>query len=118
MPVGCIPGRATVTRNPSIPASALTAFNFSYRIPGLRNWLTIYADGMANDEPNPIAYPVQSAWNPGLYVPQFPKLHNLDLRVEGIYTNIPSYPGVGPYYFNEHYADGYQDVRRDHGQLD
>jgi membrane-associated phospholipid phosphatase len=93
---------------PVDPGKRFNGFNLSYRIPGLRNWLTIYADGMANDEPNPIAYPVQSAWNPGLYIPQFPKLRNLDLRVEGIYTNIPNYPGVGPYYFNQHYADGYR----------
>ncbi len=93
---------------PVDPGKRFNGFNFSYRLPGLRNWMTIYADGMANDEPNPIAYPLQSAWNPGLYFPQLPKLPNLDLRVEGIYTNIPSYPGKGPYYFNEHYADGYR----------
>ncbi len=90
------------------PGKRFNGFNFSYRVPGLRNWLLIYADGMANDEPNPIAYPKQSAWNPGVYFPQLPKLPNLDLRVEGIYTNIPNYPGIGPYYFNEHYADGYR----------
>ena len=26
---------------------------------------------------------------------------------KGIYTNVPGYPGVGPYYFNTHYANGY-----------
>ena len=90
------------------PGKRFNGFNFSYRVPRLRNWLVVYADGMANDEPNPIAYPTRSAWNPGIYLPQLPGLHNLDLRVEGIYTNIPNYPGVGPYYFNEHYADGYR----------
>jgi membrane-associated phospholipid phosphatase len=95
------------------PGKRFNGINFSYRIPGLRNWLVLYADGMANDEPNPIAYPTVSAWNPGLYFPQLPKLPNLDLRVEGIYTNIPGYPGVGPYYFNERYADGY----RTYGQI-
>ena len=90
------------------PGKRFNGLNFSYRLPGLRNWVTLYADGMANDEPNPIAYPKQSAWNPGLYFPQLPKLHNMDLRVEGIYTNIPDYPGVGRYYANAHYADGYR----------
>ena len=42
---------------PVDPGKRFNGFNFSYRLPGLRNWLTIYADGMANDEPNPIAYP-------------------------------------------------------------
>ncbi len=98
---------------PVDPGKRFNGFNFSYRVPGLRNWLLLYADGMANDEPNPIAYPKQSAWNPGIYLPQIPKLRNLDLRVEGIYTNIPNYPNVGPYYANAHYADGY----RNYGQI-
>jgi membrane-associated phospholipid phosphatase len=98
---------------PVDPGKRFNGINFSYRIPGLRNWLLLYADGMANDEPNPIAYARESAWNPGIYLPQFPKLRNMDLRVEGIYTNIPDYNGVGPYYANAHYADGY----RTYGQI-
>ncbi len=90
------------------PGKRFNGINFSYRLPGLRNWVTLYADGMANDEPSPIAYAHESAWNPGLYFPQIPKLHNLDLRVEGLYTNIPGYFGVGRYYANAHYADGYR----------
>ncbi len=90
------------------PGKRFNGFNFSYRLPLLRNWVTLYADGMANDEPNPVAYADRSAWNPGLYFSHLPKLPNMDLRVEGIYTNIPNYQGVGPYYFNEHYADGYR----------
>ncbi len=92
---------------PVDPGKRFNGFNFSYRIPGFRNWATLYADGMTNDEPNPIAYPTKSAWDVGLYFPQLPKLRNLDLRVEGIYTNIPSYPGIGPVYLNTHYANGY-----------
>ena len=89
------------------PGKRYTGFNFSYRVPTLRDWLTFYVDGMANDEPNPIAYPKQSAWNPGLYFPKLPYLPNLDLRLEGVYTNIIDYPLVGPYYANERYAQGY-----------
>ena len=92
---------------PVDPGKRFNGFNLSYRIPGIRNWAVLYADGMTNDEPNPIAYPTKSAWDVGLYLPQLPKLPNLDLRVEGLYTNIPSYPGVGPIYFNTHYANGY-----------
>jgi hypothetical protein len=92
---------------PVDPGKRFNGFNFSYRLPGLHNLVTLYADGMTNDEPNPIAYPTVAAWDAGLYFPKLPKLPNLDLRVEGIYTNIPSYPGTGPYYFNTHYANGY-----------
>ncbi len=98
---------------PLDPGKRYTGFNFSYRLPKLRDWAVLYADGMANDEPNPIRYPRQSAWNPGLYFPKLPMLPNLDLRLEAVYTNIPSYPGTAPYYSNNHYAQGYTN----YGQL-
>ena len=89
------------------PGKRYTGFNISYRVPKLRDWMTFYVDGMANDQPNPVAYPKQSAWNPGLYFPKLPYFPNLDLRVEGVYTNLIDYPGVGEYYKNERYAQGY-----------
>ena len=89
------------------PGKRYTGINVSYRVPKLRDWATLYIDGMANDEPNPIAYPQDSAFNPGLYFPKLPKFHNLDLRIEGVYTNIIGYPGTAPYYSNVHYAQGY-----------
>ncbi len=89
------------------PGKRYTGFNFSYRLPKLRDWATFYVDGMANDQPNPIAYYHQSAWNPGLYFPKLPHFHNVDLRVEGVFTNVINYPGVGEYYKNERYAQGY-----------
>jgi hypothetical protein len=89
------------------PGKRYTGINVSYRVPKLRDWAVFYVDGMANDEPNPIAYPLDSAFNPGLYFPKLPKFHNLDLRLEGVYTNIIGYPGVAQYYSNVHYAQGY-----------
>jgi len=89
------------------PGKRYTGFNFSYRLPKLRDWATFYVDGVANDQPNPIAYYHQSAWNPGLYFPKLPYVHNADLRVEGVYTNVINYPGIGEYYKNERYAQGY-----------
>jgi membrane-associated phospholipid phosphatase len=89
------------------PGKRYNGINCSYRLPKLRDWVTLYIDGMANDEPNPIAYPQDSAFNPGLYFPKLPKLPKLDLRVEGIYTNVPGLPDLGPYYQNNRYAQGY-----------
>jgi membrane-associated phospholipid phosphatase len=89
------------------PGKRYTGINASYRLPQLRDWVTFYVDGMANDEPNPIAYPQDSAFNPGLYFARLPHIPKMDLRVEGIYTNVPGYPGLGPYYVNTHYAQGY-----------
>jgi hypothetical protein len=89
------------------PGKRYTGFDFSYRLPKMRDWVTFYVDGMANDQPNPIAYYHQSAWNSGLYFPKLPYLPNLDLRVEGVYTNVIGYPGIGEYYKNIRYAQGY-----------
>ncbi|MGA9565880.1 MAG: capsule assembly Wzi family protein [Candidatus Korobacteraceae bacterium] len=89
------------------PGKRYTGINVSYRVPKLRDWMVFYVDGMANDEPNPIAYPLDSAFNPGLYFPKLPKLPNIDLRLEGVYTNIVGYPGTAPYYSNNHYPQGY-----------
>ncbi len=89
------------------PGKRYTGFNVSYRVPKLRDWVTFYVDGMANDQPNPINSERQSAWNPGLYFPKLPHLPKLELRVEGVYTNLIGYPGVGEYYKNIRYAQGY-----------
>jgi hypothetical protein len=62
---------------------------------------------MANDEPNTIAYPQDSAFSAGLYFSHLPKLPKLDLRVEGVYTNIPGFSAPAAYYANAHYAQGY-----------
>jgi hypothetical protein len=92
---------------PIEPGDRRTDFYFSYRIPGIRDWLTLYAEGMAEDEPLPLLYPRRSAWNPGLYLPKFPKLNKMDLRVEAVYTDLPNLRITGYFYINGHYANGY-----------
>jgi hypothetical protein len=87
------------------PGKRFTGFDVSYRLPN--NFVTFYVEGMANDQPSPINSERQSAWNPGLYFPKLPHLPKLDLRVEAVYTNLIGYPGLGPYYQNERYAQGY-----------
>jgi membrane-associated phospholipid phosphatase len=87
------------------PGKRYTGFDLSYRLPN--NFLTFYVEGMANDQPNPINSERQSAWNPGLYFPKLPHLPKLDLRVEAVYTNLIGYHGIGEFYKNQRYADGY-----------
>ncbi len=89
------------------PGDRRTGFDFSYRIPGLRNWLILYNGSMAEDEPNPIAYPRRSAMNPGIYFPQIPGIRKLDLHVEAGYTNLPNDYWAARFYKNTHYAGGY-----------
>jgi hypothetical protein len=97
----------TIPGLPDDPGDRRSAFDFSYRLPGIRDWLTLYADSFTEDEFSPIAYPRKSNFRAGLYMPRAPKLSALDLRVEGIYTDIPNLQGVGVAYGNNHYLSGY-----------
>jgi hypothetical protein len=102
-------------------SSRENAFDFSYRVPKLRNWLTLYGEAFAHDQiaffidpkarPLPLGYPDRAAWDTGIYIPQFPKLRRLDFRAEGGYTNNPLGPGGGYdngfYYAQNRYLSGY-----------
>jgi len=83
-------------------------FDFSYRVPYLRKWLTIYDDSIAADNPSPLASPRRAGVSPGFYIPQFPLLHKLDLRVEAPLTDSVSHNTSGQYiYWDNFYRDLY-----------
>jgi hypothetical protein len=92
------------------PGDRRSTFDFSYRIPGFRKWLTLFEDSFVEDEISPIGYPRRSAHNPGLYLSQVPGVPHLDLRVEASYTNLPDLiqpTNGGFFYWNVRYLDGY-----------
>ena len=89
------------------PGDRRTGFDFSYHIPKLRKWLVLYNDSYAEDEISPLGYPRRSAMNPGVYMPQLPKLPKMDLRLEASYTDLPNLEPVGFYYYNLGYRSGY-----------
>ena len=69
----------------SNPGKRSSAFDFSYRVPGLRKWLTIYSDSLVVDEFSPIGS-TRPTLNPGIYLPQIAKLHKLEFRAEFLQT--------------------------------
>jgi hypothetical protein len=73
------------------PGARFSAFDFTYRLPFPRNWLTLYTDSEAHDSPSPMAKPFHSSFRPGLYLSHVPRIPRLDLRVEGADTDS-SYP--------------------------
>lgn len=85
-------------------------FDFAYRIPKLRDWATFYADAFTDDEPNPWLAWNKTALTSGVYLSQIPKIPKLDLRVEGVFTDLP---GGGPvvqhgfFYNNDRFRSGY-----------
>jgi len=71
------------------PGARFGAFDFSYRLPYLRHWLTLYADGEVHDDVSPIDAPRRASWRPGFYLSHVPGLPKLDLRAEAVYTDPP-----------------------------
>ncbi len=99
--------------SPSDPGNRRTGLDFTYRIPKLQRWLTLYADGFTKDEPFPVSAFDKSAFDAGLYMPRLPKLPKLDFRVEGVYTDAPSGLPVlqnGFFYNDARYVNGYTNL--------
>ena len=99
----------TPAGEPAKPGDRRSGFDLSYRLPWLRNWATFYADGFNEDQFSPVAYWDRAAWIGGLYISHFPKVPKLDLRMEGVYTDLPVGGLIGPgyWYFNDTYRSGY-----------
>ena len=95
--------------SPEDPGDRRSGMDWSYRLPKLRNWVTFYGDAFAEDQPSPIAYWDRSAFRAGLYFSHMPKLPKLDLRMEGVYTDIPAGGALshGFFYFNFRFKEGY-----------
>jgi hypothetical protein len=73
------------------PGARFSSFNFSYRLPFVRKYATLYVDSTCHDDVTPISAPRRSAIRPGIFISQFPgKLKRLDLRVEAASTDPPT----------------------------
>jgi hypothetical protein len=90
------------------PGSRHSSFDFSWRLPWLENWLTLYSDSIVHDDASPIAAPRHASINPGLYLSHLPKLPHVDLRAEAVSTDPDALPGGGmQIYYEFQYPDGY-----------
>jgi len=95
--------RANIALN---PAKRFSAFDFNYRVPGLRNWVTVYLDSLVGDEISPIGSS-RPVLNPGVYFPRIPKIPKLDLRIEGVKDPFTAEFGPGFNFFDRRYRSGY-----------
>jgi hypothetical protein len=71
------------------PGARFGAFDFSWRLPFVRRWFTLYYDSEVHDDVSPVDVPRRSSMRPGLYLSHFPGLPRLDLRVEGVNSDPP-----------------------------
>ncbi len=77
------------------PGARFGAFDFSYRLPYLRKWLTLYTDSEAHDDISPVDAPRRAAIRSGLYLSHVPAVPKLDFRVEAVYTDPDQARSVG-----------------------
>jgi hypothetical protein len=83
-----VPASEKASRND--PGARFGAFDFSYRLPFVRKWLTLYSDSFAHDDVSPISAPRRAAIRPGIYLSHFPGLPPLDFRAEAVSTDPPT----------------------------
>lgn len=92
------------------PGDRRGGFDFNYRIPKARDWLSFYADAFTDDEFNPWVAWNKTALTSGLYFSHVPHIPKLDFRVEGLYTDPPGGGKTvehGFFYINDRFVSGY-----------
>jgi len=89
------------------PGKRVSAADITFRVPHLKNWLTIYFDSMVWDEISPIGSQ-RANINPGIYMPRIPKIPKLELRAEGFNISRTKEFAPGWVYYNaDRYRSGY-----------
>jgi hypothetical protein len=71
------------------PGARFGTFDFSWRLPFLSHWLTLYSDSLVHDDVSPPDAPRHAGVRPGLFLSEVPGIPRLDLRVEGVNTDPP-----------------------------
>lgn len=74
------------------PGARFSEFDFTWRLPYLTRWVTLYFDSTVHDNVFAVSNPGRSGYRPGLYLARFPRFNKIDLRVEGV-TSDPSVSG-------------------------
>lgn len=77
------------------PGARFSDFSFSWRLPFLRKYVTLYTDSIAHDDVTPPSAPRRAAYRPGVFISQFPHLPKLDFRVEAASTDTSTLRSQG-----------------------
>jgi hypothetical protein len=75
---------AAVKNSAQDPGARFSAFDMSYRLPYLRNWVTFYADSECHDDVTPPSAPRRAAFRTGLDFSHLPALPKLEIRGEAV----------------------------------
>jgi hypothetical protein len=95
--------------SPDDPGARFSAFNFSWRLPYLRKYVTLYTDSIVHDDVTPPSAPRRAAYRPGFYIAQFPGLRKLDFRAEATSTDTSTLRSLDGYfnYYESVQTQGY-----------
>ena len=80
------------------PGARFASFDFSWRLPWLNHWLTLYSDSLVHDDVSPVDAPRHAGVRPGIYLSRVPGIPRLDLRVEGVNTDPETSRSTGGQY--------------------
>jgi hypothetical protein len=98
---------ASSTTDPNDPGDRKGGFDFRYRMAGLREWVTVYSDSYAEDDPSPLAAPRRAAVSPGIWLTKVPGVERMDLRVDMASTQPLGVDLGGQFnYYNAQYRSG------------
>ena len=79
-------GGTAALNNGSVAGDNDTEMDWTFYVPGVRNYIVLYGDAYAEDDILPIENPARNPWHPGIYITRIPGLSKLDLHVEGVST--------------------------------
>lgn len=110
--LGINTGGTPGVNNGSVAGDNDTEMDWTFYVPGVRNYVVLYGEAYAEDDILPIENPARNPWHPGIYITRIPGLSKLDLHVEGVSTEqnglVPA-AGGGNHgifnYWNQNYPD-------------
>ena len=89
------------------PGKRVSAADITFRVPYIKDWLTIYLDSMVWDEISPIGS-TRANINAGAYMPRIPKIPKLEIRAEGLnISRTKEFPPGWVYQNPARYLSGY-----------
>ncbi len=96
----------------SVPGDAHVDIDWTFNVPHVGNYLVLYGDWYADDDPIPFYAPSRTAYRPGIYITHFPHVPKLDFHFETANTASAligsGEPNIGDLdYWNFTYREGY-----------
>jgi membrane-associated phospholipid phosphatase len=105
-------GRGSGAPPHSVPGNTNMQLDWTFNVPHVGNYLVLYGEWYADDDPLPFFAPSRTAFRPGFYITHFPGIPKLDFHFETANTTTSvvgaGEPNIGDLnYWNFGYREGY-----------